>query len=153
VDATIIEALSSTKIKDGARDPAMYQTKNGNRWHFAIKAHIRVDAESGLTHTLVTTDANVSDITQTHALLHGDESATFGGGYFQGVKNRQDNQSRSLKWHVALGPGKRRALPDTKTGRLREQLEKLKAVFGLRLGIRLTSSSTFLATRGRAIAE
>jgi len=127
VDATIIEAPSSTKNKDGTRDPEMHQTKKGNQWHFGMKAHIGVDADSGLTHTLVTTAANVSDVTQAHALLHGDESAAFGDAGYQGVENRQENQSRSVKWHVALRPGKRRALPDTETGRLREQFEKLKA--------------------------
>jgi len=127
VDATIIEAPSSTKNKDGARDPEMHQTKKGNQWHFGMKAHIGVDADSGLTHTLVTTAANVSDVTQAHALLHGDESAAFGDAGYQGVENRQENQIRSVKWHVALRPGKRRALPDTETGRLREQFEKLKA--------------------------
>ena len=127
VDATIIEAPSSTKNKDRARDSEMHQTKKGNQWHFGMKAHIGVDADSGLTHTLVTTAANVSDVTQAHALLHGDESAAFGDAGYQGVENRQENQIRSVKWHVALRPGKRRALPDTETGRLREQFEKLKA--------------------------
>jgi IS5 family transposase len=127
VDATIIEAPSSTKNKDGTRDSEMHQTKKGNQWHFGIKAHIGVDADSGLTHTLVTTAANVSDITQAHALLHGDETTAFGDAGYQGVERRQENEKSAVTWHVALRPGKRRTLPDTKTGRLREQLEKLKA--------------------------
>jgi IS5 family transposase len=127
VDATIIEAPSSTKNKDGTRDSEMYQTKKGNQWHFGMKAHIGVDADSGLTHTLVTTAANVSDITQAHALLHGDETTAFGDAGYQGVERRQENEKSAVTWHVALRPGKRRTLPDTKTGRLREQLEKLKA--------------------------
>ena len=92
-----------------------------------MKAHIGVDADSGLTHTLVTTAANVSDITQAHALLHGDETTAFGDAGYQGVERRQENEKSAVTWHVALRPGKRRTLPDTKTGRLREQLEKLKA--------------------------
>jgi len=127
VDATIIEAPSSTKNKDGTRDSQMRQTKKGNQWHFGMKAHIGVDADSGLTHTLVTTAANVSDITQAHALLHGDETTAFGDAGYQGVERRQENEKSAVTWHVALRPGKRRTLPDTKTGRLREQLEKLKA--------------------------
>ncbi|WP_413564577.1 IS5 family transposase [Escherichia coli] len=51
VDATIIEAPSSTKNKEQQRDPEMHQTKKGNQWHFGMKAHIGVDAKSGLTHT------------------------------------------------------------------------------------------------------
>jgi len=127
VDATIIEAPSSTKNKDGTRDSEMHQTKKGNQWHFGMKAHIGVDADSGLTHTLVTTAANVSDITQAHALLHGDETTAFGDAGYQGVERRQENEKSAVTWHVALRPGKRRTLPDTKAGQLREQLEKLKA--------------------------
>ncbi len=51
VDATIIEAPSSTKNKEQQRDPEMHQTKKGNQWHFGMKAHIGVDAKSGLTHS------------------------------------------------------------------------------------------------------
>ena len=63
VDATIIEAPTSTKNADGERDPEMHQTKKGNEWHFGMKAHIGVDVESGLTHTLVTTAANEANVT------------------------------------------------------------------------------------------
>jgi IS5 family transposase len=133
VDATIIAAPSSTKNQEGKRDPAqirvqkMHQTKKGNQWHFGMKAHIGVDADSGLTHTVVTTAANVSDVTQAHALLHGDETTAFGDAGYQGVEKREENQNSTVTWHVALRPGKRRALPDTENGQLREQIEKLKA--------------------------
>jgi len=70
VDATIIAAPSSTKNKSGKRDPEMHQTQKGNNWHFGMKAHIGVDAESGLVHTVTTTPANDHDITQAHALVH-----------------------------------------------------------------------------------
>jgi IS5 family transposase len=63
VDATIIAAPSSTKNKDGKRDPEMHQTKKGNQWHFGMKAHIGVDAESGLVHSVIGTAANVNDVT------------------------------------------------------------------------------------------
>lgn len=68
VDATIIAAPSSTKNRSGERDPEMHQTKKGNQWHFGMKAHIGVDAETGVVHTLVTTSANVSDVTQAPCL-------------------------------------------------------------------------------------
>jgi IS5 family transposase len=77
VDATIIAAPSSTKNKDGERDPEMHQTKKGNQWHFGMKAHIGVDAESGLVHTVIGTAANVNDVTQAAALLHGEEKVVF----------------------------------------------------------------------------
>ena len=74
VDATIIAAPSSTKNSSGERDPEMHQTKKGNEWHFGMKAHIGVDAESGLVHTVIGTAANVNDVTQAHGLLHGHET-------------------------------------------------------------------------------
>lgn len=48
VDATLIAAPSSTKNNTGRGDPEMYQTKKGNQWYFGMKAHIGLDAESGL---------------------------------------------------------------------------------------------------------
>ncbi len=127
VDATIIAAPSSTKNQDGERDPAMHQTKKGNQWHFGMKAHIGADAESGLVHTVVTTAANVSDVTQAHALLHGEETTVFGDAGYQGVEKREENQHTDVTWHVAMRPGKRKVLPQTTYGRMLEQIEKLKA--------------------------
>lgn len=127
VDATIIAAPSSTKNQEGKRDPEMHQTKKGNQWHFGMKAHIGVDASSGITHTVVTTPANAADVTQAHALLHGEEHLAFGDAGYQGVEKREENQASTVKWHVALRPGKRRALPDTELGRLDEQIEHAKA--------------------------
>jgi IS5 family transposase len=66
VDATIIAAPSSTKNRQGERDPEMHQTRKGKQWYFGMKAHIGVDADSGLVHTVVTTAANVSDLTPAH---------------------------------------------------------------------------------------
>ena len=58
--ASIIEAPSSTKNRAGERDPEMHQTKKGNQWHFGMKAHIGVDSETGIVHSLSTTAANVA---------------------------------------------------------------------------------------------
>lgn len=127
VDATIIAAPSSTKNQDGQRDPEMHQTKKGNQWHFGMKAHIGVDAQTGIIHTVVTTPANTADITQAHALLHGEEKLAFGDAGYQGIEKREEHQGSRVRWHVALRPGKRRALPKTKLGRLAEQIEQAKA--------------------------
>ena len=72
-------APSSTKNAEGEHDPEMHQTKKGNQWHFGMKAHIGVDADSGLVHTVTTTAANESDVEQTADLLHGKEAAGVGG--------------------------------------------------------------------------
>ena len=69
VDGTIIHAPSSTKNKEGKRDPEMHQTKKGNQYFFGMKAHIGVDADSGLVHSVVGTAANVADVTQDDQLL------------------------------------------------------------------------------------
>ena len=84
VDATIIKAPSSTKNKGEQHDPEMHQTKKGNQWHFGMKAHIGVDAKSGLTHSLVTTPANEHDLNQVGNLLHGKEQLVLADAGYQG---------------------------------------------------------------------
>ena len=69
MDATIIEAPSSTKN----RDPEMRQTKKGNQWHFGMKAYIGVDSETGIVHSMTTTAANAHDVTEARKLLRGGE--------------------------------------------------------------------------------
>ncbi len=78
VDATLIAAPSSTKNQDKQRDPEMTQTKKGNQWHFGMKAHIGVNSESGLIHTVECTTAKVADIALLGACLHGEETIVFG---------------------------------------------------------------------------
>lgn len=128
VDATLIAAPSSTKNSQGERDPEMRQTKKGNNYYFGMKAHIGVDAESGLVHTLVTTAANSHDVTQAHALLHGEEQVAYGDAGYLGVEKRTENRDSSVTWRVAMRLGKRRQL-DTRTrlGKLQERLEQMKA--------------------------
>ena len=75
----------------------------------------------GLTLTVVTTAANVTDVTQPLALLHGKDTAAFGVAGYQGVERRKEKQGSAVTWHIALRPGKGRTLPDTKSGRRREQ--------------------------------
>ena len=127
VDATLIAASPSTKNKDGKRDPEMHQSKKGNDWHFGMKAHVGVDAASGLVHTVIGTAGNVSDVTQAGALLHGEESAALGDAGYQGVEKRPENQGKPVVWHVAMKRSKRKALPKNKLGRAVEKLEHLKA--------------------------
>lgn len=127
VDATLIAAPSSTKNSSGERDPEMYQTKKGNQWHFGMKAHIGVDAESGLVHTVIGTAANVNDVTQAQGLLHGDETDVFGDAGYQGVEKREENLEVPVTWHVALRPGKRKALPKNPWGERMEWIEQAKA--------------------------
>jgi IS5 family transposase len=127
VDATIIHAPPSTKNQSKARDPEMHQTKKGNQWYFGMKAHIGVDMESGLVHTLTTTAANVADVTQAHALLHGKETVAYGDAGYTGVDKRDEAEGLAVEWYVAEKRGKVKALPEGKYKDAIEWLEYLKA--------------------------
>ena len=84
VDATIIDAPSSTKNRDKARDPEMHQTKKGNQWHFGLKGHIGVDSQSKLIHSVAATAANVHDSQLLADLLHGQETRVWGDSAYSG---------------------------------------------------------------------
>lgn len=127
VDATLIAAPPSTKNSTGERDQEMHQSKKGNQWYFGMKAHMGVDAHTGLTHTVIGTAGNVSDISQANALLHGEETDAFGDAGYTGVEKREESQGIPVTWHVALRPGKRRVLAKDTEGELTEWLEQKKA--------------------------
>lgn len=110
VDATIISAPTSTKNKNGERDPEMHQTKKGNQWHFGMKMHIGVDDALGLIHSVATTPANAHDITQAGQLLHGEEDRVWGDAGYQGIEKREEHKDRDVDWFIAMRPGKRRTL-------------------------------------------
>ena len=101
VDATLIHAPSSTKNQDGKRDPEMHQAKKGNQWYFGMKAHIGVDDESGLVHSVVGTAANVADVTQVDKLLHGDENVVCADAGYTGVEKRPEHEGRQVVWQIA----------------------------------------------------
>ena len=84
VDATIINAPSSTKNADKARDPDMHQTKKGNQWYFGMKAHIGVDSRTKIIHAVVATAANVADSAVLADLLHGQETRVWGDQAYRG---------------------------------------------------------------------
>jgi IS5 family transposase len=108
VDATIIAAPSSTKNAEGQRDPEMHQTKKGNQWHFGMKAHIAVDADSGLVHTVTTTAANEADVEQVWA----------DSGY-RGAQRRVNRDD--LQWHIAGRPSDIAKMPE---GRAKTKVQK-----------------------------
>jgi len=124
VDATIIAAPSSTKNEEGQRDPEMHQTKKGNQWHFGMKAHIGVDADSGLVHTVTTTPANEADIEQVADLLHGKEEFVYADSGYRGAQSRVE---RDLKWHIAARPSDIAKLPEGKAKTRLQKNEHAKA--------------------------
>src|SRR5690606_36672442 len=125
-DATLISAPSSTMNATGERDPEMRQTQKGNNRYFGLEAHIGADAEAGLVHTVIGTPANTNDVTQAAALLHGEEAVAFGDAGYQGAAKRPEATLEN--WHVAMRPGKRRALdPSNPADAIIDEIERLKA--------------------------
>ena len=128
VDATLIAAPSSTKNKDGKRDPEMHSSKKANQWHFGMKAHIGVDAASGLVHTVRGTANQVADVTEGNALLHGQETIVFADAGYQGADKRLD-ANPSARWQVAMRPGKPKKLDKANNfvDAFMDKIEKVKA--------------------------
>lgn len=86
VDASIINAPSSTKNKDKKRDPDMHQTKKRNQWYFGMKAHIGVDSKTKLIHSVQASAANVHDSQALPYLLHGKERRVWGDSAYRGQR-------------------------------------------------------------------
>lgn len=128
IDATLIAAPSSTRNRRGECDPEMHQTRKGKPWYFGMKAHIGVDADSGLVHTVVGTAADANDVTQAHARVHGEETDVFADAGCPGVGKRDETRDIAVNGHAAMRAGKRKVL-DTRTpmGAIMEQLERAKA--------------------------
>ena len=120
VDATIIAAPSSTKNAEGERDPEMHQTRKGNQWYFGMKAHIGVDADSGLVHTVTTTAANEADVEQVADLLHGKEQQVWADSGYRGAQSRV---RREVQWHIAARPSDMAKLPE---GRAKAKVRKVE---------------------------
>jgi IS5 family transposase len=99
VDATIIEAPTSTKNADKERDPQMHQTKKGGSWHFGMKAHVGTD-KRGIVHSLTATAANVHDLTEMPKLLHGQEREVFGDQMYWNKAHRQSALERGIRYCV-----------------------------------------------------
>lgn len=127
VDASIFNAPSSTKNQDKARDPQMHQTRKGNQWYFGAKAHIGVDADSGLVHTVTCTAANVADVTETAHLLHGREHAVFADAGYIGADKRDELKDADVTWYIAEKRSKVAAIADEALKDLSTRAEHLKA--------------------------
>jgi IS5 family transposase len=102
VDATIINAPSSTKNQDKTRDKEMRQTKKGNQWYFGMKAHVGTDTGRGLAHSVVVTDAAVHDSQVMDGLLHGEEEAVYGDKAYASEEKKKEYEARGVKWCVNL---------------------------------------------------
>jgi IS5 family transposase len=110
VDATILNAPSSTKNKSKERDPEMSSTKKGNQWYFGMKAHIGVDARSGYTHTVKVTAANEHDVTKASELIREDDEVVYGDAGYQGIEKRKEIRAEprksKIEYQINERPGK-----------------------------------------------
>jgi len=126
VDATLISAPSSIKSASGERDPEMHQSKKGQQCSFGMKAHIGVDADSGLVHTVRGTAGHVNDVVDANSLLHGQETDVFADAGYQGAHKRLDSKE-DVECHVAMRPGLRKLLDKADpVNALTEQVERIK---------------------------
>lgn len=116
VDATFVEAPSSTKNAEGRRDPEAHQGKKGKNWHFGYKAHTGVDAGSGLVHTVVVTAANESDISQAHLLFREDDEFGYADAGYTGMGKRpefrKDPDLATMEFRISARPSSMRAKGD-----------------------------------------
>jgi transposase, IS5 family len=111
VDATIIAAPPSTKNQEKARDPEMHQTRKGKQWHFGMKAHIGCD-KRGIVHTVTTTDAAASDISQMHKLLHGKEREVYGDQAYWSQAHRAAALKGGIRYRINRRGSEHRPLTD-----------------------------------------
>ena len=93
-------------------------------WH---EGTLGVDKDSGLIHSVATTSAHVSDGGMAAELLHGEEKVLYGDAGYQGLEKREEMAEREVDCRIAMGPGKRRHLPDDGEGAVQQWMEGAKA--------------------------
>ena len=108
VDGSFIEAPSSTKNADKKRDPEMHSAKKGNNWHFGMKMHIGVDKATGIIHTVITTPANVHDVTKADELRRPDDWNVIGNSGYLGMEKRE-SADLELVTYTAAKPVRERS--------------------------------------------
>jgi len=124
VDATLIQAPSSTKNKEKKRDPEMSSTRKNGKWHFGMKFHIGVDSKSGLIHSLEGTTAKVTDRTMMHELLHGEEDAVFGDKGYVSKQDKKLAREAGIYWGISDRAGSTRKL----SGKQKRRNKKLSSI-------------------------
>ena len=100
MDATLIAASPSTKNKAGRRDPEMSQSKKGNQWYFGMKAHVGVDADSGLVHTAGVTTGKVHDAKVMDRLIREDDEAVYGDKGYASEARKRAAEDAGVLWAV-----------------------------------------------------
>lgn len=126
VDATIIDAPSSTKNAKKKRDPQMHQTRKGKQWYFGMKVHTGVDTDSGLVHTVRGTAANVADVNVLGELLHGGEESLHGDSAYHSKELKAQAEASGIEFNVNQRGTKHRPLTKAQRARNR-RLSRVRA--------------------------
>lgn len=126
VDATIIDAPSSTKNAKKKRDPQMHQTRKGKQWYFGMKVHTGVDTDSGLVHTVRGTPANVADVNVLGELLHGGEESLHGDSAYHSKELKAQAEASGIEFNVNQRATKQRPLTKAQRARNR-RLSRVRA--------------------------
>jgi IS5 family transposase len=126
VDASIINAPSSTKNKKNKRDPQMHQTKKGKQWYFGMKVHIGADTDSGVVHTVQGTPANVADVNMLGELLHGGEESLHGDSAYHSKALKAQAEASGLQFNVNQRASRNRPLTKAQRARNR-RLSRVRA--------------------------
>ena len=142
VDATIIDAPSSTKNREGKRDPEMHQTKKGNQWYFGMKGHFGVDSRTKMIHAVIATPANTHDSKVLGGLLHGEETRVWGDSAYTGKREvitatapaAQDYTQKKNHRHRSLSAAEHAAnrYKSKTRARVEHPIGVIKRVFGFR---------------------
>jgi len=142
VDATLIAASPSTKNKEGRRDPEMSQSKKGNQWYFGMKAHVGVDAESGLVHTAGVTTGKVHDAKVMDRLIREDDAAVYGDKAYASEAKKRAAEDAGVLWAVKekAKPGRdltqRQRARNRRFGRVRAKVEHIFRIVKCQFGYR-----------------
>lgn len=135
VDSTLIAAPSSTKNREKKRDPEAHSVKKGNSWHFGYKAHIGVDKDSGLVHTVKVTSANIHDVTMVTELLTGDEDSVYGDSGCLGAEKREDavlfnvnGQGKRIRYKINRRPSQSKHADNRSRGQIKRREKEKSSV-------------------------
>ena len=100
VDATIIQAASSTKNKDKKRDAEMHSTRKNNQYYFGMKIHIGTDVNSNAIHSATITPANTADITELPKLLRERDRVVFADEGYTSDSYKKGARALGMSWKV-----------------------------------------------------
>ena len=133
VDSTLIPAPSSTKNREKKRDPEAHSTKKGKNYYFGYKAHVGVDRDTGLVHTIKVTAANVHDVTMTAELLTGEEETVHGDSGYLGAEKREEailrnKKGKKIRYKINRRPSQAKKLPTRSKAQIKRREKEKSSV-------------------------